>query len=114
MKDLLRTRNNELCQLKLAHDFRMVSTGNPRFVRAELAKYHLLEMPEEWNQYAFDDHVHDANTKGRKSPTHLVMDAWIKGIRFLTVVYYNYVSPEVIEELIEASSILDVRVQVGI
>ncbi len=71
-------------------------------------------MPEEWNQYAFDDHVHDANTKGRKSPTHLVMDAWIKGIRFLTVVYYNYVSPEVIEELIEASAILDVRVQVGI
>jgi len=114
MKDLLRTRDNELRQLKLAHDFRMVSTGKPRLVRAELAKYHLLEMPEEWNQYAFDDHVHDANTKGRKSPTHLVMDAWIKGIRFLTVVYYNYVRPEVIEELIEASAILDIRVQVGI
>ncbi len=114
MKDLLRTQDNELRQLKLAHDFRMVSTGNPRFVRVELAKYHLLEMPEEWNQYAFDDHVHDANTKGRKSPTHLVMDAWIKGIRYLTVVYYNYVKPEVIEELIEASSILDVKVQVGI
>ena len=114
MKDLLRTRNNELHQLKLAHDFRMVSAGNPRVIRSELAKYHLLEMPEEWNQYAFDDHVHDANTKGRKSPTHLVMDAWIKGIRFLTVVYYNYVSPEVIEELIEASAILDVKVQVGI
>ncbi len=114
MKDLLRARNNELRQLKLAHDFRMVSTGRPRLVRAELAKYHLLEMPEEWNQYAFDNRVHDANTKGRKSPTHLVMDAWIKGIRFLTVVYYNYVSPEVIEELIEASAILDVQVQVGI
>ncbi|MGB3210997.1 MAG: hypothetical protein WBB19_09865 [Desulforhopalus sp.] len=114
MKDLLRMRDNELGQLKLAHDFRMVSTGNPRLVRSALNRYHLLEMPEEWNQYAFDDHVHDANTKGRKSPTHLVMDAWIKGIRFLTVVYYNYVSPEVIEELIEASAILDIRVQVGI
>jgi hypothetical protein len=114
MKDLLRAHDNELRQLKLAHDFRMVSTGNPRVVRAELTRYHLLEMPEEWNQYAFDDHVHDANTKGRKSPTHLVMDAWIKGIRFLTVVYYNYVSHDVIEELIEASAILDVRVQVGI
>ena len=114
MKDLLRVTNNELLQLKLAHDFRMVSTGNPRMVRAELTRYHLLEMPEEWNQYAFDDRVHDANTKGRKSPTHLVMDAWIKGIRYLTVVYYNYVSPDVIEELIEASAILDIRVQVGI
>jgi hypothetical protein len=114
MKELLRSRDNELRQLKLAHDFRMVSTGNPRKVRAELTKYHLLEMPEEWNQFAFDDHVHDANTKGRKSPTHLVMDAWIKGIRYLTVVYYNYVRPEVVEELIEASAILDIKVQVGI
>lgn len=114
MKDLLRARDKKLEQLKLAHDFRMVSAGNPRLVRAELARYHLLEMPEEWNQYAFDDRVHDANTKGRKSPTHLVMDAWIKGIRHLTVVYYNYVKPEVIEELIEASTILDIKVQVGI
>ena len=109
MKDLLRCQDNELRQLKLAHDFRMVSTGNPRLVRAELARYHLLEMPEEWNQFAFDDHVHDANTKGRKSPTHLVMDAWIKGIRHLTVVYYNYVGPEVVEELVEASAILGSR-----
>jgi len=114
MKDLLRCRDNELGQLKLAHDFRMVFTGNPRRVRAELAKYHLLEMPESWDQYAFDDRVHDANTKGRKSPTHLVMDAWIKGIRYLTVVYYNSISPEVVKELIEASAALNVRVQVGI
>ena len=114
MKELLRSKDDKLRQLKLAHDFRMVLAGNPRKVRKELAKYHLLEMPEEWNQFAFDDHVHDANTKGRKSPTHLVMDAWIKGIRHLTVVYYNYVQPEVVEELIEASVILDVKVQVGI
>ena len=114
MKEMLRRRDDELRQLKLAHDFRMLSTGNPRLIRTELAKYHLLEMPEEWNQYAFDDHVHDANTKGRKSPTHLVMDAWIKGIRTLTVVYYNYVRTEVVEELIEASAILDIHVIVGI
>ena len=114
MKELLRSRDDELRQLKLAHDFRMVSTGNPRKVREELARFHLLEMPEEWNQFAFDDHVHDANTKGRKSPTHLLMDAWIKGIRYLTVIYYNYVRPEVVRELIEASTILDIRVQIGI
>jgi hypothetical protein len=114
MKELLRSGDNEMRQLKLAHDFRMVSTGNPRLVRKQLAKYHLLEMPEESNQFTFDDHVHDANTKGRKSPTHLLMDAWIKGIRHLTVIYYNYVNPEVVEELIEASRILDIRVQVGI
>ncbi len=114
MKELVRSEGNELRQLQLAHDFRTVYTGKPRMVREELAKYHLLEMPEEWNQFAFDDHVHDANTKGRKSPTHLLMDAWIKGIRKLTVVYYNHVEQEVVEELLEASSILDIHVRIGI
>lgn len=114
MKELVRTRDNELRRLKLAHDFRMVSAGNPRKVRKELASYHLVEMPEEWNQLTFDDHVHDANTKGRKSPTHLVMDAWIKGIRTLNVIYYNYVRPDVIEELLEAGTILDITVHVSI
>lgn len=114
MKELVRTRKSDMARLKLAHDFRMVSTGQPRRIRQELANYHLVEMPEEWNQLAFDDHVHDANTKGRKSPTHLVMDAWIKGIRNLTVVYYNYVRADVIEELLEAGRILDIAIGVGI
>ncbi len=114
MKELVRTQNNETRRLKLAHDFRIVSTGNPRTIRKELAKYHLVEMPEAWNQLSFDGHVHDANTKGRKSPTHLIMDAWIKGIRNLTVVYYNYVRSDVIEELLEAGKILDIEVRVGI
>jgi hypothetical protein len=114
MKELLRSRHDGMRQLKLAHDFRMASTGNPRIVRKQLQKYHLLEMPEQWNQLAFDDHVHDANTKGRKSPTHLIMDAWIKGIRFLTVIHYNYVTHDAIEELLEAGAILQVKVQVGI
>ncbi|MDP3479825.1 MAG: CPBP family intramembrane metalloprotease [Desulfoprunum sp.] len=114
MKELIRCRDSKLRQLKLAHDFRLVSSGRPRLVRSELAHYHLLEMPEEWNQFTFDDRVHDANTKGRKSATHLVMDAWIKGIRNLTVIYYNYVEPEIVEELLEAGEILDVHIRVGI
>ena len=114
MKELVRSEGDDLRQLELAHDFRMVYTGKPLLVRKELAKYHLLEMPEEWNQFAFDDHVHDANTKGRKSPTHLLMDAWIKGIRKLTVVYYNHVEQEVVEELLEAGAILDIHVRIGI
>ena len=114
MKELVRSRGNELRQLKLAHDFRMVYAGKPRLVKTELRRHHLLEMPEAWNQFAFDDHVHDANTKGRKSPTHLLMDAWIKGIRKLTVVYYNHVEDEVVAELLEAGSILDIHVRIGI
>ncbi|NLX17920.1 MAG: hypothetical protein GXY53_01360, partial [Desulfobulbus sp.] len=114
MKELVRSQGDPLRQLELAHDFHKVYTGKPLLVREELAKYHLLEMPEDWNQCAFDDRVHDANTKGRKSPTHLLMDAWIKGIRRLTVVYYNHVDEEVAEELLEAAAILDIHVRIGI
>src|SRR5690606_4241623 len=95
MKELVRARGDDERQLELAHDFRVTAAGNPRKVREQLRRHYLLEMPEEGNQIAFDDHVHDANTKGRKSPTHLIMDAWIKGIRRLTVIYYNFVEARV-------------------
>ncbi len=114
MKDLVRAANEYPRQLELAHDFRLVASGKPRIVRFYLNKYRLLEMPEQWNQLAFDDHVHDANTKGRKSATHLIMDAWIKGIRRLRVIYYNFIRPETAEELMEASAIMGIEVRIGI
>ena len=114
MKELVRMQGDHARQLELAHDFRMAASGKPRTVRQELRRYHLLEMPEEWNQIAFDDHVHDANTKGRKTPTHLIMDAWIKGIRRLTVIYYNYVPPEAAAELLEAGEIMGITIRIGV
>ena len=69
MKEMVRTRDSKLRQLKLAHDFRMAVIGRPSSIRSLLRRYHLLEMPEEWNQVSFDGHVHDSNTKGRKSPS---------------------------------------------
>ncbi|MDR3630853.1 MAG: hypothetical protein P4L42_10995 [Desulfocapsaceae bacterium] len=114
MKELVRSRGDYIRQLQLARDFRMATFGKPRFIRGQLAKHHLVEMPEDWNQIAFDDHVHDANTKGRKSPTHMIMDAWIKGIRSLNVIYYNYIDMEVAEELMESAEIMGISVRVGI
>jgi len=114
MKEVVRARGNMRRQLKLAHNFRITASGKPRVVRKQLKKYHLLEMPEEWNQISFDDHVHDANTKGRKSSTHLIMDAWIKGIRRLRIVHYNYIEPRFAAELLEASEIMDIDIRIGI
>jgi len=114
MKEVVRTRDNYRRQLELAHDFRITVSGKPRVVRKQLKRYHLLEMPEEWNQISFDDHVHDANTKGRKSSTHLIMDAWIKGIRRLRIVHYNYIEPRFATELLEAARIMDIDVRIGI
>ena len=114
MKDLVRAQGDYRRQLELAHDFRRTASGKPRLVRRHLRRYHLLEMPEEWNQIAFDDHVHDANTKGRKSSTHLIMDAWIKGIRRLRVIHYNYIEPRFAAELLEAARILEIDIRIGI
>ena len=114
MKEIIRAYGDEQKQLQLAHDFRIAATGKPTIVRKLLRRYHLLEMPEKWNQLVFDHHVHDANTKGRKSPTHLIMDAWVKGIRSLTVIYYNYIKPETAYELLEASKIVGIKVRIGL
>ncbi|MBN2397886.1 MAG: hypothetical protein JXI32_05850 [Deltaproteobacteria bacterium] len=114
MKKLVQAEGDYHRQLELAHDFRMAASGKPRIVREQLKRYHLIEMPEEWNQIATDDHVHDINTKGRKSPTHLIMDAWIKGIRRLKVVYYNHVPPPVAGELLKAAEIMGIRVRIGV
>ncbi|MBF0376993.1 MAG: hypothetical protein HQK72_05875 [Desulfamplus sp.] len=114
MKEIVRARGQYCRQLELAHDFRKTASGKPGFVRKQLEKYHLLEMPEEWNQVTFDDHVHDANTKGRKTPTHLIMDAWIKGIRRLRVVYYQYIAPRFVAELSEAAEIMGMDIRIGI
>jgi hypothetical protein len=114
MKELVRTHGDTGRQPKLARDFHIATSGKPRIVRRFLRQYHLLEMPEQWNQIAFDDHVHDARTKGRKSPTHLITDAWIKGIRRLTVIYYNYVPPETAEELLQAGKIMGITIRIGV
>ncbi|SLM31951.1 conserved membrane hypothetical protein [Desulfamplus magnetovallimortis] len=114
MKELVRARGHYSRQLELAHDFRKTASGKPSLICRQLEKYHLLEMPEEWNQATFDDHVHDANTKGRKTPTHLIMDAWIKGIRRLRVVYYQYLEPRFVAELSEAADIMGVDIRIGI
>jgi hypothetical protein len=113
MKELVRAHGDYQRQLELAHDFRRSASGKPRIIRAQLKRYHLLEMPEEWNQLTLDDHVHDANTKGRKSPTHLIMDAWIKGIRSLNVIHYNHVRPQAAAELLEAAEIMGMHVRIG-
>ncbi len=101
-------------RLELAHRFRSALSGKPRLIRAMLKENKLLEMPEDWTQIAFDDHVHDARTKGRKTATHLVMDAWIKGLRSMTVIYYDSIGAEAARELLEAGRVMGVAVKIGV
>ncbi len=114
MKALVRAHGDIQKQLYLASDFRHAAQGKPVAVRRFLQEYGLVEMPEDWSQLAFDHHVHDANTKGRKSATHLLMDAWLKGIRYITVIYYNYINEETAYELMHAAAIIGIHLRIGI
>ncbi len=114
MKALVRAHGDIQKQLYLASDFRKASHGKPHTIRRLLKEYGLVEMPEDWSQLAFDHHVHDSNTKGRKSPTHLIMDAWLRGIRYLTVIYYNYINRAAAAEILKAASIIGMDVRIGI
>jgi len=73
-EELIRTRGDYRRQLNWLTIFGLRPRAKPGLSEAA------QEVPpprnaEEWNQISFDDHVHDANTKGRKSSTHLIMDA---------------------------------------
>ncbi len=114
IKELIRVRGDLLRRLRLAHDLRTAMLGNPLFIRRMLRRYRLVEMPENWTPVAFDQHVHDANTKGRKSPTHLIMDAWIKGIMQVQVIYYNNVPREAAEEVLRAAGIMRMEARIGV
>ena len=114
MKELIRARGNIAKQLHLAHSFQRAARGNLFVVRKLLQEYHLLEMPEAYNQLSFDHHVHDMYSKGYKSPSQVVLDAWIQGVKDITLVYYNYAIEEAIEELFEAGQILDIKTNFGI
>ncbi len=114
MKELLRARGDRDEQLRLAHDFNKAASGRPRIVRDVLHRYNLLEMPEAWNQRSFDYHVHDSHSSGRKSPTHLIMDAWLKGIRTLKVIYDDHAPQAPAAELVAAAEVMGLTIRIGI
>lgn len=114
MGELAGTRGATAEKLELAHDFRAAASGRPRVVRRLLREYDLLEMPEEWNQLTFDCRVRDSRTGEFESPSGMVADSWIRGIRFLTVLYREGADPGTAVELLEASGILGIRARVGI
>ena len=114
IKELVRLKDDTLKRLRLAHDLRNAFFGNPLFIRKMLKRYHLLEMPEDCTPITFDYHVHDSNTKGRKTPSHLIMDAWIKGIQKIQVIYYNTVPTDAAVELLSAAQTMNIEVRIGV
>ena len=62
----------------------------------------------------WDDHVYDNAGPGRKTPAQLVLDAYIKGLSRLTIVYEDFKEFEPLAEAVEAGRLMGIEVSVGL
>ena len=53
-KELIRVRHDSGTALRAAHDLRIALLGNPRFIRKQLKRFQLIEMPEKADPVTFD------------------------------------------------------------
>jgi hypothetical protein len=118
MKEAIKSRDNKRRQLELLHDFTVSSYGQPSVIRSYLDEMGIIELPETGQRIAeldmgWDLHVHDNSSYGRKTPSQLVIDAFIKGISHITVAFNQLTSRANIEEVLAAGDILGVRVHIG-
>lgn len=119
MKAVVQNRNDKRKQLELMHDFSVSSFGHPRAIRRYLKKFNLVEVPETGKELCdlnmgWDFHVHDKTSYGYKLPSQLIIDAFIKGISELTVVYNNLEDPDAVKEALEAGKIMGIKVNIAL
>jgi hypothetical protein len=119
MKEAVKSRKDRRRQLELLQDFSASSRGRSRTIRRLLDELDLVELPEEGKSLeeldsGFDTHVHDTGSSGRKNPTQLLIDAFIKGISEIRIAYNRAASIDLMEEAIEAGRVVGIRVGIGI
>lgn len=117
MKEVVKNRDDKRVQLELMRDFTVSSFGQPRTIRKFLKKLGIIEVPETGEELkdlkmGWDFHVHDSTSYGRKLPTQVIIDAFIKGISELTIVYSNLDREEAVKEVLEAGRILGIKVNI--
>jgi len=119
IKEAVKNRHNKRRQLELLHDFSISTHGQQQVINRLCDELNIVVLPEKGTRledfgYGWDDHVHDTATSGRKNPTQLVIDAFIKGISELTVAYGSFADLEMMEEALEAGQIIGIRINIGL
>ncbi len=119
IKEVVKNRQNKRRQLELLQDFSVSTRGQHQVIRKLCDELNIIVLPENGTRveefsYGWEDHVHDTATSGRKNPTQLVIDAFIKGISRITVTYGSMADLEKMEEAFEAGRILGIRVEFAI
>ncbi|MBI3039855.1 hypothetical protein HYY75_12550, partial [bacterium] len=119
MKEAVKARGDKRKQMEAMSDFGLASFGHEAVIRDFLARMHMVEVPEEEKPLkdlgmGWDNHVHDNLTEGRKTPTQVLLDAFVKGISELTLVHSHIEQRGMIHETISAGNILGIKVKIGI
>jgi len=119
MKEVVKNRDDKRVQLELMRDFTVSSFGHPRTIRNFLKKLDIIEVPETGEELkdlkmGWDFHVHDSTSYGVKLPIQLIIDAFIKGISELTIVYNNLDREEAVKEALEAGRVLGIKVNIAL
>jgi hypothetical protein len=119
IKGAIKNRGNRRRQLELLHDFSVSAHGQNQVIRRLLDELNMIELPETGARLknldaGWDGHVHDNSTSGRKNPTQLLIDAFIKGISELTIAYSSTSSVDMMMEAVDAGKIVGIRVTIGL
>jgi predicted metal-dependent phosphoesterase TrpH len=119
IKEAVKSRHDRRRQLELLHDFSRSSYGQSQVIRKLCDELNIVELPETGAllrdlDMGFDFHVHDTATSGRKNPTQLLIDAFIKGISELTIAYGGFFSKDLMEEALEAGRIVGIKVNIAL
>jgi len=119
MKAAVKAQGNKRKQMEALADFGLASFGHEAVIRRFLNELQLVEVPEDDKplcelDMGWDDHVHDFLSEGRKTPTQVLLDAFVKGLSRLTLVYSNIDEKKMIQEALEAGAILGIKVNIGI
>lgn len=119
MKEAIKRKGNRRRQLEILSDFTIASFGQGPVIRKMLRELNLVEVPEEGRSLkdldlGWDNHVHDSMSEGRKTPCQVLLDAFVKGISSVTLVYYDITEPQIIKESLVAGRILGIDVRIGI
>ncbi|GAB4278075.1 MAG: hypothetical protein Kow0029_21160 [Candidatus Rifleibacteriota bacterium] len=119
MKDAVKAYGHRRKQMEHVADFGRASFGQEAVIRSYLKDLGLIEVPELGKPLSeldlgWDDHVHDSLSEGRKTPTQVLLDAFVKGMSRVTIVYNNIEEQRMIHEVLTAGEILGITVEIGI
>ena len=119
IKEAVKAHGDRRRQMEFVADFGKASFGHEAVIREFLKDKGMIEVPEEGKplkalNLGWDDHVHDSLTEGRKTPTRVLIDCFVKGLSRITLLYNAIDEERMISEAITAGEILGISVDIGI